>query len=160
MKTSLLFVILFIFVEAHGQNVDLSLISSTGSFGSTNAIHLSWSVGQVEFETGQSVSFHLTQGFEQPLDSFVAVSVQDSLPNLRYTVFPNPCSDYAQLEVETSEGVSWRLTDVVGNTLIACRRNDQKTYRIETSALAKGLYFLLVNDLNGSYSHCFKLEKI
>lgn len=68
MKNSLLlsFLLLALPGLSLAQTLERSVIGTTGSSSTAGNIHISSTVGEAVIQTGQSGSFILTQGFQQP----------------------------------------------------------------------------------------------
>ncbi|TVQ91186.1 MAG: T9SS C-terminal target domain-containing protein [Bacteroidetes bacterium] len=120
--------------------------NATGSGGS-----VSFSVGQVFYQTHEGSGGSVAEGLQQPYEIYVVTSVDDMMDiTLSMKAFPNPVVDRLQLVVDEQvdfslAGYHFRLLDSQGRTLQSDRIINRHT-EIDMSQLPPAVYFLRVMD--------------
>lgn len=121
-------------------------VVAAGSSGSGNGGTLSYSVGQVAYETATSSDGSLSEGVQQVYD----ISVESSADEASVTeiiAYPNPFTDYIILSVESLEKVPGfyfaTVADNNGRVIHNYKITDSET-EIDLSDEAMGIYFLKV----------------
>jgi hypothetical protein len=115
--------------------------SATGSGGT-----ISYSVGQVTYNTYTGTNGSVAQGVQQPYEISIVTSIENTgLINLESSVYPNPTNGFMKLIVESTdyENLRFQLYDINGVTL-----QDKKVVGKETEIIMENLtssvYFLKV----------------
>jgi hypothetical protein len=155
MKHILFLISLFISVVSYGQR---DLVSSgsdaTGSGGS-----VSYSIGQLAYESASGTNGKITQGVQQPYEIF-ALSTPDTSSSFFATLFPNPTATSVVLLIDLEkEGANfdYELTDINGKIIRFGRVTANETI-INVEGFAEACYF--VNVLEGNKRvKTFKLLK-
>jgi hypothetical protein len=146
-----IFLCLFLPAVLHGQILERSVLSTTGSLSNSGDVYIAATVGEPVIGTVQSETLVLTQGFQQPLleepNSFVLLDHQKTW----FTLFPNPAEEEVSLRLEAMPSLSMALEimDMLGRLHIqqpVPLNGQEVTVRINISTLPAGLYFLQLGD--------------
>ena len=147
MKTLFLFAILLsglLSAGIHAQEVTPAAGgNATGSGGS-----VSYSVGQVFYNTIPGSNGTVAQGVQQPFEIYVYTGIKEAAGiELILSVYPNPASDFLILRVENYESpnLMYRLYDIQGKLLKTNRIIESKE-KIHMIDLTPAVYFLKVSD--------------
>ncbi|HQK70071.1 MAG TPA: T9SS type A sorting domain-containing protein [Bacteroidales bacterium] len=85
-----------LFTVSAQESINASGGNASGSGGS-----VSFSVGQVVYQTHFSTSGSVTQGVQQPYEISVVTAIEEAKGiNLSVSAYPNPATDYLILEVK------------------------------------------------------------
>ncbi len=117
----------------------------SGYTGSSGNGSLSFTLGQVLYETVASENGTASPGVQQAYEIFIVDGIRTDFINLKVKAFPNPVTDFLVLEIgEFSPGTfSFRLIDQQGRIL---RQEDvrQSPYELEVGGFPSATYFLQV----------------
>jgi hypothetical protein len=123
-------------------------ITSTGGNSTGIGGSVSYSVGQLFYQTTSSAGGSVRNGVQQPYEIYELSSLEEANKiSLKLSMYPNPTSNYLTLKVEnyTTENLTFQLSDINGKLLLMGKLNGPETpILIET--LTKGSYFLKVNN--------------
>lgn len=109
---------------------------------------VSYSVGQVVFQTYTGTNGSTVEGAQQPYEISVVTGIQEVKGiNLKVLAYPNPAADYLILQVKDIElsNLSYQLYDIRGKLL----QNEKITGNVTSivmSNLASTTYFLKVTN--------------
>jgi len=125
----------------------------SGSGGS-----VSYTVGQIEYETLSSSAGTITQGIQQPYEIW-SVSIDEPESQFEFNLFPNPSVDYITLRVEglPTNDLSYRIYDMNGKLLKTGSIYSTDTF-ISMEELANATYLVKVSDAKKDYK-IFKVLK-
>jgi hypothetical protein len=129
--------------------------NATGTGGS-----VSYSVGQLFYNTNTGTTGTVSQGVQRPYEISVITAVEQAKNiNLLCSAYPNPTTDFLTLKVENydRENLYFWLYDVVGNLLLNNKVVSNET-RVTMENLLSGTYILKVTD-NGKEVKTFKIIK-
>ncbi len=100
----LTFVISSFYLGTNAQEV----IATSGDYSETTIGSLSWTIGEPIIENVSGTNNILTQGFHQ---SKLTVTTINEIPGLEMniTVYPNPASDYLNVEVKTDQQKEFQI---------------------------------------------------
>ncbi|MBN1447092.1 MAG: T9SS type A sorting domain-containing protein [Bacteroidetes bacterium] len=153
---------LLLFLLPHAlsaQQCTPAVTASTGDFGVSGGVMLSWTLGQVSAETRLHSRALLTEGFHQPLT--VTVVHWENPGTLNLTAFPNPAQHSILLTFENLDtDLSLTLYSLIGQTVFrdeVCKGD--RTLRIPLQDVADGTYLLFVRDLQGCQQGVYKIIK-
>ena len=134
-------------------------ITATGGDASSTGGSVAYSVGQIVYTTNFSTSGSVAQGVQQPYEIFIVAGIENTAINLVMAVYPNPTTDFLQLEVtgEISQDLSFQLVDMEGK-IIESRKITNATETIDVELLASATYFLKVSSNNQAIK-TFKIIK-
>jgi hypothetical protein len=115
---------------------------ATGAGGSS-----SYTVGQVVYTTATGTNGSVAQGVQQPYEISVTTGVKETTINLELAVYPNPTTDFLQLNVgiQKFESISFHLFDMQGK-LIESNKLTSNNTTIKMESLPKATYFLKVTN--------------
>lgn len=118
-------------------------ITSGGGTLSDGSFILSYSLGQVSYQTVESPQAHLSQGVQQSFELVEISAANPASPDMRLRVFPNPTSDQLKIEVSASEilDVEANVFDASGRCVFS-RILHSETSIIPFTQLSAGIYFL------------------
>ena len=124
--------------------------SATGS--------VSYSVGQIFYESQTSATGEVNPGVQQPYEIFVLATNENALQK-NISVYPNPVKDFliVDFNAEKLEKSSYQLFDGTGRMINKGALKNLKT-EINTSTLASGLYMLSIMS-KGTIVKTFKIIK-
>ena len=97
--------------------------------------------------SGTIISSDMQNGlFLFRLSPLTAVSTPSTLTA---SIFPNPASDYVQVQVQGAEACQWQLLNVAGQSLQAGMAEAQQNIQISLLSIPPGLYFVKISNLSG-----------
>ncbi|MFT4754223.1 MAG: hypothetical protein ACI9GM_000769 [Salibacteraceae bacterium] len=77
------------------------------------------------------------------------VGIEDGVPNINIKVYPNPASDYIQIErIDNAKEEQFTLYDILGKVVLKTQLNSNNQI-IEVSSLARGSYSFVIGDSTG-----------
>jgi hypothetical protein len=121
-------------------------INTTGGDASGSGGSVSYSVGQVAYQTYTGTNGSVAQGVQQPYEFSVLTAIEEAKGiNLSVSAYPNPASDFLVLEIKDIElsDLSYRLYNTKGNYI----QNEKITgslTNIDMSNLMPAIYFVKV----------------
>jgi hypothetical protein len=121
-------------------------IPATGGNASGSGGSVSYSVGQVVYNTNTGTNGSVAQGVQQPFEISVVTGIDETKGiTLQCTVYPNPTIDFLTLKVEnyTIDALTYQLYDVNGK-LIDSQKIEGNEAIIAISNLVPATYFLKV----------------
>lgn len=146
------------------QTAERQVVSSAGGYGSTAYVQVSSTIGEAVAGTGTSANVILTQGFQQPNTSLVAI--EDVNTGLSVNAYPNPTKGLVMLQLnapnpmELSVSVfdaSGKLTSVPIQKLHII---GESTQELDFSNLATGAYYLELVNIEGSLRQTISVVKV
>jgi hypothetical protein len=157
MKKILYLAIYFSFLLSYCQKDNVA----SGGEASGSGGNVSYSIGQVSFETFNGSNGNLNQGIQQPFEIFVTLTNSEFLNDqTKITLLPNPAVDRVILSlngIPSYEGYFYNLTDITGKIINKAFINSNDT-TLDVSSLPGACYFLNVIQNNKSVKS-FKLLK-
>ena len=140
-------------------------INATGNNATGSGGSVSYSVGQVTYQTHTGTDGSVAQGVQQPYEISLATGIGESIPvSFNAKVYPNPATDYLMLKVDQVthlQSFNYHLYDVNGKLLENKHLENSET-SISIDHLPSGTYFLHLKKQNdqGSYELInFKIVK-
>ncbi len=127
-----------------------SAILPAGGNGSGPGGTISYSAGQIVFNSIQGSTGTVTQGVQQPYEIMVVTGVEEASGiTLEISVYPNPATDFLKLIIQNYEtgNLRFQLYDINGISLRNSKIESGET-SITMSNLASGTYFLKITDKN------------
>jgi hypothetical protein len=122
-------------------------INSTGNNSSGSGGSISYSVGQITFNTFSGIEgASFAQGVQQPYEISVVTSTEDIEGILlNYKIYPNPTNDKLILIIKPLEGVmfNYQLYNQFG-ILIQIRNIESEETEISLEGYSASIYFLKV----------------
>lgn len=106
---------------------------------------VSYSIGQMDYETATGAGGSITEGLQQPYEIMVVSGIEDNDINLTFSIFPNPTADFVVLSVQKADtqNMTYELFDIEGRLIEKQEVNDSQT-TIDMKDLANGIYFIKV----------------
>ncbi|MFW5757849.1 MAG: T9SS type A sorting domain-containing protein [Bacteroidota bacterium] len=95
-------------------------VNATGGDASGSGGSVSYSVGQVAFQTHTATNGSVAEGVQQPYEISVVTAIEEAKGiNLSVSAYPNPTADYLTLEVKEIEltNLHFQLYDMNGKLL-------------------------------------------
>lgn len=134
-----------------------STVASGGNIAG-NGGSISYSVGQVAYETITSQSYSIAQGVQQPYEIF-STDVEDLFDDFETMVYPNPATDMVNVRISEIyfRKPDFRLLDINGKELKNGSLSQRET-SIPFSSYPSGTYVLLISE-NGKALRSFKIIK-
>ena len=135
-----------------------SNVVASGGDASGSGGTVSYSVGQVDYTTKSGANGIVTEGLQQPFEISVVTGIDEVGIDLKAVVFPNPASDYIELQIDDLENqvLNYALYDIDGKVITRDTIVSNVT-TISISALPVGIYFLGVSG-NGRVIKTFKIS--
>lgn len=90
-------------------------------------------------------------------DAFMNSAATDTRPPIR--IFPNPANDFVRIDFIHSLPYSTKIMDAAGRDLLTFTNLRGQSVVLPTDRLAEGLYFLVVNTSNGSYTQKLMIRR-
>jgi hypothetical protein len=139
MKHQIMFLGVFVsFLGTAQQNT-----VATGGNASSAQGSVSYSIGQIDFETSSNANGTVSQGVQQPYEIY-PLAVDELFSSLEINLFPNPTSDFIHLTIgDLSNNLSYQLTDASGRLIQSARITENST-QIDVQDLSTASYFLNV----------------
>ncbi len=135
-------------------------IPATGGNASGSGGTVSYSIGQITYQTFEGINGSVAQGVQQPYEISVVTAIENTERiTLEYKVFPNPTPGLLKLVIKPfdNENLKYRLYDLDGVLL-----QDKKIESEETEILMDGytpaIYFMRII-LNNHEVKVFKIIK-
>lgn len=136
------------------QNLSPTVVNSSGGVISNSSNSLEWSLGELAVSTLTSPSNLLTQGFLQPTTTIVGTDAP--FDESRFSAFPNPVSDWLNLQTDIPDIQIVQIHDVLGRIVL------QSTFQpsIDVHQLNSGMYIVSLFNDQTQFLHSFKINKI
>lgn len=141
MKHQIMFLGVFVSLFGTAQQ------NSTATGGNASSVQgsVSYSIGQIDYQSSSSASGTVSQGVQQPFEIY-PLAVDELFSSLEINLFPNPTSDFIQLtigDLSNNESLSYQLTDASGKLIQSSRITETST-QIDVQNLSAASYFLNV----------------
>jgi hypothetical protein len=123
-----------------------STIPASGGNAIGSGGSVSYTVGQITYQTLSGTNGTVAQGVQQPYEISVVTSIKNSEEiNLECLIFPNPTSGLAKLIFKSPdyENLRFRLYDING-VLLRDKKVESSETEISLENLSSSVYFLKV----------------
>lgn len=139
-------------------NAQEAVVTSGGNASGTNG-NVSYSVGQIVYTTNTGATGSLAQGVQQPFEIQTVLGAENFNINLQLAVYPNPTTNWLQLEVKNTEftNLSYQLFDLNGR-MILNQKITTETSTISMEQLPAAIFLLKVVN-NNKEVKTFKIIK-
>lgn len=132
--------------------------ASGGNASGSNG-NISFTVGQLVYTTTTGSTGSVAQGVQQPFEIQSVVGIENLNINLQLAVYPNPTTNWLQLEMKNYEfsNLSYQLLDLNGRVIF----NEKITSEMSTISMEKlpsSIYLLKVIEANNELK-TFKVHK-
>jgi len=141
---SIFFLFGFLIAIVQGQET----ITTTGGNISGSGGSVSYTVGQILYNTISGTNGTVAQGVQQPYEISVVTGIENTKDILlEIEVYPNPAKDYLKLKTGNYDivNLSFQLYDIKGNLLLRNRVDGNET-NILMNHFIPSTYFLKVID--------------
>jgi hypothetical protein len=122
------------------------VVTTSGGNASGPGGTVSYTVGQVTFNTVSGINGTLAQGVQQPFEISVVTSIKNTEEiSLDCIVYPNPTNGISKLVFKSPdyENMRFRLYDING-VLLQDKKVEDKETEISVENLSTSIYFLKV----------------
>jgi hypothetical protein len=148
---------LSVFVSFLGQAQQNTVATGGDASGAGGSV--SYSIGQIDYETYSGSNGNISQGVQQPFEIYT-VSIDELFASIEMNLFPNPSSSIINLSIgqlADDKIISYNLTDINGK-LISSSTVVENTTVISIQHLAVANYYLNVI-VDGVNAKTFKIVK-
>lgn len=131
---------------AFSQTKDRDVTASAGDFSTAPSIQLSWTVGEVAVNSGQSGNLIVTEGFQQADEDPTDAPAPSEFAG-EITVFPNPVEDVLNFEIRSRDPLKLRaeVYDLQGQRVLEIpgfRVLSEHRGQVDFTKLPAGKWFL------------------
>ena len=106
---------------------------------------ISYSIGQIDYETTSGPGGSITEGLQQPIEILTITGFEDNNINLNFEIFPNPTTDFVVLSVYNKKTVNMFYTIYnLDGKLIETQELAGSQTTIAMKELSNGIYFIKV----------------
>ncbi len=121
-----------------------AVATSGGNASGTNG-NVSYTVGQVVYTTNTGTTGSVAQGVQQPFEIQTVLGAENFNINLQLAVYPNPTTNWLQLEVRNTDfaNLSYKLFDLNGK-MILNEKITAETSSIQMEHLPAAIFLLKV----------------
>lgn len=153
-------ILLFLFIFSFTNNVSAQQsANTTGKNVSQNNTTISYSIGEVYYNTTTTLSSVITQGIQQPYEIYLISGIGNEKDVQLITAFPNPTSSTIKIVTQDIkiDGLNYKLYDLLGKEILS---GDITSNQIELDLnnLMPAVYFIKVFRYNSTIKY-FKIIK-
>jgi hypothetical protein len=141
--------VLLLFIGLTGLQAQ-NTISASGGNASGSGGSVSYTIGQVVYNTYTGTNGSAAHGVQQPYEISVVTGIEEAKDiSLEIMVYPNPATDFIKLKIENYElqNLRYQLYDINGSLLLDNKVESNET-NIVMSNFLPATYFLKVTDKN------------
>jgi len=153
-------IILFMFLVGlvGAQEAFQQAVSSGGGGFSNEDVSLNWTIGESVIQTFSADGIVLTQGFQQSSYTITQIELNTSF-NLIFNVYPNPTSQYVNIEVigDLSD-LEGTLYDLSGRIIVQ-KRFEENRLRFDLVDCSASTYMIIVKNAKGEKVANYKIIK-
>jgi hypothetical protein len=145
------------------QHLSHQVIVSAAGITSTGVINYSQTIGETAVQIIENSGFIFTEGFQQP---GIKISAENPPPGNGVKVYPNPVTDYVNIELFGEVARTFRIDIInITGTIVSTEKVvfvDQfwNIKQVPVEKLGRGLYFVRIISDDGMISRSFKIEKL
>lgn len=153
--TTLLTFTFFHFAVSAQESINATGGNATGSGGS-----VSYSIGQVAYQTHTGTNGSVVEGVQQPFEISVVTAIEEAIGiTFNISAYPNPAKQFLTLEIKDFDptGLTCQLFDMSGKMLDYVKIADT-LMSIDLSGLVPAIYFVRVVQNNNEIK-TFKIIK-
>ena len=161
MKKTLLLANLLIHIISPLFTSGQESIPASGGEASGTGGTVSYSIGQIFYQTHESETGVVSEGIQQPYEIYIVTAIEEAKGiELFVTVYPNPVGSILQLKVETSifKDLIFMLYNMNG-MLIESGELLSEITKINMHSLNPAVYFLKIQDSSQKEFKTFKIIK-
>lgn len=142
------------------QSIEPQVIASAGEHFDNGTVQLSWTLGEVMIDTYDNGTNILTQGFHQT--ELTVTSIEENLSDIRMNIFPNPTSEFLNIELSNNEkDINLQLFDMSGKLIhkdvITAYTNK---FVLPMNAVATGKYLVQMQSEDGKLNTTHQVVKV
>jgi hypothetical protein len=157
-KTSILLFIFIVFFQysciVRAQSIQRQTISSTGSYFTSDGYLIRQTIGQpYNTKTSNQNNISYRPGFQQPV-----FQIEILLSNLKLTIFPNPSSDFVNIESSVVlKGVKLDVFDNIGQLVFTSNFESFKSFKLNCTNYSSGAYIINITSITDKKALSAKL---
>ena len=147
-------------IIAQAQNTIHATIPATGGSATGSGGSVSYTVGQITYNTISGTNGTMAQGIQQPYEISVVTAIENAREIILIcAVYPNPTRGIIKLIVESfdHENLRFQLYDING-VLLRDKKVESRETEISMNNLSSSIYFLKVI-FNNKEVKVFKIVK-
>lgn len=151
-------ILLFLFLSSSGIYEAQQTIIPAGNNAQSATGSVSYSVGQIFYESQTSATGKVNPGVQQPYEIFTLASNENTAQS-NISVYPNPVKDFLTVDFnsEKLDNSSYQLFDATGKVINKGNLKSVKS-QISASNLSTGMYILRITNA-GKLVKTFKIIK-
>lgn len=153
-------ILLFLFIFSFTNNVSAQQsANTTGKNVSQNNTTISYSIGEVYYNTTTTLSSVITQGIQQPYEIYLISGIGNEKDVQLITAFPNPTSSTIKIVIQDIkiDGLNYKLYDLLGKEILSGDITSNQT-EVDLNNLMPAVYFIKVFRYNSTIKY-FKIIK-
>jgi len=153
-------IVLFLFIFSFTNNVSAQQSANTsGKNVSQNNTSVSYSIGEVYYNTTTTLSSVITQGIQQPYEIYLISGIGNEKDVQLITAFPNPTSTSIKIVTQDIkiDGLNYKLYDLLGKEILSGDITSNQT-ELDLNNLMPAVYFIKVFRYNSTIKY-FKIIK-
>jgi hypothetical protein len=133
--------------------------NTTGKNVSQNNTTISYSIGEVYYNTTTTLSSVITQGIQQPYEIYLISGIGNEKDVQLITAFPNPTSSTIKIVTQDIkiDGLNYKLYDLLGKEILSGDITSNQT-ELDLNNLMPAVYFIKVFRYNSTIKY-FKIIK-
>lgn len=150
MKKCNVFILLLLITLTQAKISAQESVNTTGGEGSGSGGSVSYSIGQVVYQTYSAVNGSVAQGVQQPYEISIVTSIEEAnCITLSVLAYPNPTADNLTLEIKNFDysDLSYHMFDINGRLLQSKKITESQT-KITMGNLVTATYFVKVMQAN------------
>lgn len=151
-------ILLFLFIFSFTNNVSAQQsANTTGKNVSQNNTTISYSIGEVYYNTTTTLSSVITQGIQQPYEIYLISGIGNEKDVQLITAFPNPTSSTIKIVIQDIkiDGLNYKLYDLLGKEILSGDITSNQT-EVDLNNLMPAVYFIKVFRYNSTIKY-FKI---
>ena len=150
--------LLLLFLSISGIYNAQQAIIPAGNNAQSGTGSVSYSVGQIFYESQTSATGKVNPGVQQPYEIFT-LATNENVVQSNISVYPNPVKDFLTVDFNTEklENSSYQLFDASGKIIIQGNLKSAKS-QISANDLPTGMYLLRITN-SGQIVKTFKIIK-
>ena len=153
-------ILLFLFIFSFTNNVSAQQSANTsGKNISQNNTSVSYSIGEVYYNSTTTLSSVITQGIQQPYEIYLISGIGNEKDVQLITAFPNPTSSSIKIVTQDIkiDGLNYKLYDLLGKEILSGDITSNQT-ELDLNNLMPAVYFIKVFRYNSTLKY-FKIIK-
>jgi len=158
MKNYLTFLVFLFTMTVFGQIIQVkSSIDSGGAMAQNSGLQMLFTIGEVVVQENNVGTLQISEGFISP-EIMTSLGIEDFTSSLKVEIFPNPTSDFLNLNFEKESNYSIGIYNMNGK-LIFDKTITNIENQINISQMTSGIYNIIIFDSIGKIYANVKLIK-